>query len=172
MARNSSFITAACSAASRAARSRSSSRSRRSSSRLLSVWSRHTLANPSSVPPASRIALVTPAAQNRLPSFRTCQRSFDARPSAAAAASSSRSSPPAKSSGVKNAAMCRPTISSAAYPNTRCAPGFHEVTRPSGSSVWTAWSRSSGRADCPDPIFVPGRTYRFSTETGGYLSRA
>jgi hypothetical protein len=101
-------------------------------SRITASRPRGAAAGPSS---GWRSGIISPLAQKREPSFRTCQRSFSARPAARAFAASRSGTPAARSSGVKMISAGRPTISASAQPSSRSAPAFHEVTRRSRSVV-------------------------------------
>ena len=96
------------------------------------VRSRAIFANPRPPAPSRRIM---PLQYKRVPSLRRWYRSSAARPLRLASASSRRWTPAARSSDVKRTSLLTPTISSAAYPNIRCAPAFHESITPSSVVV-------------------------------------
>lgn len=84
-------------------------------------------------PSSSRSAIISPSAQNRVPSRFWCQRSFVPRPVASADAISVAGRPMALSSGVKMRLAGCPSISASVQPMMRRAPSFQPVTRPSRS---------------------------------------
>jgi len=81
-------------------RKRSSLRRSASCASFLSVTSRVTLANPSSLPLSSRIGSITTLAQKRVPSFLTRQPSASNLPAVVAISSARQGSPLARSSSV------------------------------------------------------------------------
>ena len=76
-----------------------------------SVWSRKIFTKPTAALDASRIAIITPLAQNSVPSRRTCQRSSLARSCASARAASRAGRPLAHSSLVKMKSALMPITS-------------------------------------------------------------
>ena len=94
------------------------------------VRSRRIFRKPSCRPPSSISGIISPLAQNRVPSLRRCQRSSAPRPCRRAAPISFSGMPSATSSSVKNTPAGRPRISASDQPRIRSAPGDQLVTRP------------------------------------------
>ena len=93
-----------------------------------------TLPNPSRRPSVPRSAVITTFAQKSVPSLRTRQ------PSSSSARRRRRSRAPVRACRREvilrvEVATGRPTISSAVYPLTACAPRFQVATLPSASKA-------------------------------------